>query len=95
MNLKKMREERKYKRELERIDNIYGRGWTLFPPSFYLTHTKEEIEEATQKEIAAFRELFRRHSGSEDYEGGKKTTEKKSGKRKKKSDTNHKNDSHS
>ena len=32
--------------------------WELFPPSFYRTHTEEEIEEATAKAMEGLDELL-------------------------------------
>ena len=36
-------------------------GFSLFPPSFYYTHTEKEIEEITAKELAELKEMLRRY----------------------------------
>ena len=47
----------------EYLDNIWeltgGYSWTLFLPSFYLTHTKEEVEKATNEEARKIQEVLR------------------------------------
>lgn len=34
------------------------RGWYLFPPSFYIKHTKEECERLEKEEIEALRAII-------------------------------------
>lgn len=40
-------------------------SWELFPPSFYRTHTEEEIEEATERTVQRIRVLLKE---MEEYE---------------------------
>lgn len=35
-----------------------GRCWGLFPPSFYVTHSDEEIEQITKETLAELKELI-------------------------------------
>ena len=46
--LKKWIEKRRWKLKLERMDFIWyfygGSSWQLFPPSYYYTHSPEEVE---------------------------------------------------
>ena len=59
---KKFVQKIKFKMELQAMDDIYyltGQScFSLFPPSFYHTHTPEEIERITQEEIAKIRALI-------------------------------------
>ena len=47
---------------LKRMDDMWRMtgqsSWSLFPPSFYATHTKEEAEKAEREEIAECRKLL-------------------------------------
>ena len=55
MNFKEKIKQLKTKRKLKELDymhEMFGLYDLLFPPSVYLTHTKEEIYEMTKKEIA-------------------------------------------
>lgn len=60
---KKIIERIKFKVKLKKLDNRWydmgGDSYGLFPPSFYYTHTKEEIERMRDekiKELKAFLE---------------------------------------
>lgn len=35
-----------------------GSSYDLFPPSFYYTHTEEEIKRITEKELAALHQMI-------------------------------------
>lgn len=60
--LKKIIKQIRIKRELQIMDDVYyltGQScFSLFPPSFYYTHTPEEIERITQDEIRKIKELL-------------------------------------
>ncbi|CDB30648.1 MAG: hypothetical protein V8T29_02315 [Oscillospiraceae bacterium] len=51
--LKKWIEKRRWKLKLERMDFIWyfygGSSWQLFPPSYYYTHSPEEVEAETAR----------------------------------------------
>lgn len=51
----------KFRMELRRMDHwwyfIGGNNWQLFPPSFYYTHTEEEIKRITGKKIDKLRAI--------------------------------------
>ena len=67
------------KKILIRIDGYYtDLAWfamgmncfsTLFPPSFYMTHTQEEIEEITKKALAEFKKLIDEFDDDEQNKG--------------------------
>lgn len=52
----------RFKMKLREMDDIYymtGQScFSLFPPSFYYTHTPEEIERITQEELAKIMEII-------------------------------------
>lgn len=52
----------KWKRELKRMDfwwSFYGMSsWSFFPPSFYYTHTEEEIHFETKKLCVSLNKLI-------------------------------------
>lgn len=60
--LKKIIKQIRFKRELQIMDDVYyltGQScFSLFPPSFYHTHTPEEIERITQEELAKIMEII-------------------------------------
>lgn len=60
--LKKIIKQIRFKRELQIMDDVYyltGQScFSLFPPSFYHTHTPEEIERITQDEIRKIKDLL-------------------------------------
>lgn len=44
---------------IDQMADLYdARCWMLFPPSFYLTHTQEEIDKAEAEELAELREMI-------------------------------------
>lgn len=49
------------KEELRQQDELWratgGASWSLFPPSFYATHTKEEAEQAEREVLEECRKL--------------------------------------
>lgn len=51
-----------FRMKLWEMDNIWyetgGSCWGLFPPSFYYTHTEEEIERITEETIRRIEELI-------------------------------------
>jgi hypothetical protein len=51
----------KFRIKMRRMDELWylmcGNCFGLFPPSFYLTYTQEEIERITREEIAELREM--------------------------------------
>lgn len=55
-----------FRRKLRRMDDLWymfgGSCFGLFPPSFYYTHTEEEIKRITEREIAEL------HAMIEEYE---------------------------
>lgn len=52
----------RFKMKLKRMDRAYYIfGWScfgLFPPSFYYTHTPEEIEEITNRELEKIKQML-------------------------------------
>ena len=60
--LKKIIKQIRFKRELQTMDDVdYLTGqscFSLFPLSFYHTHTPEEIERITQEELAKIMEII-------------------------------------
>lgn len=48
--------------KLQEMDSMWelmgGSCWGLFPPSFYYTHTEEEIERITKETIERLREMI-------------------------------------
>lgn len=71
------KEERKRKKEEEGFIAYkeYLEERLLFPLSFYFTHTREEIEEATEEEIRKVKEILRR--GEEEEKNKEKEKEKR------------------
>lgn len=53
--MKKIKHKVMFKIKLREIDNMWedmgGSCWGLFPPSFYYTHTEEDIERITKETI--------------------------------------------
>lgn len=53
--LKKIKHRVMFKIKLYEMDSLWGlmggNCWRLFPPSFYYTHTEEEIERITKETI--------------------------------------------
>lgn len=51
-----------FKMKLREMDNRWyssGKsGWSLFPPSFYYTHTEEEIKRITAETIERIRKII-------------------------------------
>lgn len=57
MLLKWVREKIRLRR-MDREWRMTGRSsWSLFPPSFYATHTKEEIEKAEREQLEECKKL--------------------------------------
>lgn len=54
--IEKMIDKVTFKIKLREMDSLWelmgGSCWGLFPPSFYYTHTKEEIEQITKEEFS-------------------------------------------
>ncbi|MDO4286384.1 MAG: hypothetical protein Q4C40_01505 [Eubacteriales bacterium] len=52
----------RFKIKLDRMDRAYYMfGWScfgLFPPSFYYTHTPEEVEEITNRELEKIKQML-------------------------------------
>jgi hypothetical protein len=52
----------RFKMKLREMDRqwyfTFGNCFSLFPPSFYYTHTQEEIDRITAEEIAKIRKLL-------------------------------------
>ena len=50
------------RRKLRQMDKWWydmgGNNWGLFPPSFYYTHTKEEVERIATETVAEIEELI-------------------------------------
>lgn len=50
------------KRKLRKMDRHWyetgASSWELFPPSFYYTHTEEEIERITKETVARIEEII-------------------------------------
>lgn len=59
---KKFIEKVRFKHKLRVMDDFYHftgqSSYSMFPPSFYYTHTPEEIERITQEEMKKIRELI-------------------------------------
>ena len=51
-----------FKIKLREMDNMWrlmgGNCWGLFPPSFYYTHTEEEIEKITNETIEELEKMI-------------------------------------
>lgn len=60
--LKKMIDKVTFKIKLREMDSLWelmgGSCWGLFPPSFYYTHTKEEIEQITKETIESCQKMI-------------------------------------
>ena len=60
--LKKMIDKVTFKIKLREMDSLWelmgGSCWGLFPPSFYYTHTKEEIEQITKETIESYQKMI-------------------------------------
>ena len=60
--LKKMIDNVTFKIKLREMDSLWelmgGSCWGLFPPSFYYTHTKEEIEQITKETIESCQKMI-------------------------------------
>ena len=60
--LKKMIDKVTFKIKLWEMDSLWelmgGSCWGLFPPSFYYTHTKEEIEQITKETIESYQKMI-------------------------------------
>ena len=60
--LKKMIDNVTSKIKLREMDSLWelmgGSCWGLFPPSFYYTHTKEEIEQITKETIESYQKMI-------------------------------------
>lgn len=60
--LKKMIDKVTFKIKLREMDSMWelmgGSCWGLFPPSFYYTHTKEEIEQITKETIESCQKMI-------------------------------------
>jgi len=59
-----------YKRKLREMDEMWrlmgGSSWGLFPPSFYLTHSPEEVQRRKKEELdklKAMLEEFKEKNG--------------------------------
>lgn len=59
---KKFIKKVRFKHKLRVMDDFYyftgQSSYSMFPPSFYYTHTPEEIERITQEEMKKIRELI-------------------------------------
>ncbi|MBR1855010.1 MAG: hypothetical protein IJ794_18030 [Lachnospiraceae bacterium] len=59
--LKKIR----FRIKLMRLDSKWhyygGSSYELFPPSFYYTHSREEIQRITEEELAALRQMIKEY----------------------------------
>lgn len=57
-----------FRRKLRQMDKWWyymgGNNWGLFPPSFYYTHTEEEVERIATETIAEIQELINRLKGN-------------------------------
>ncbi|MBQ8233426.1 MAG: hypothetical protein IJZ34_16085 [Lachnospiraceae bacterium] len=53
--MRKWIQKLRYKAKLRQMDDMWrwmgGSCWGLFPPSFYLTHTQEEIQRRKKAEL--------------------------------------------
>lgn len=60
--LKKMIDKVTFQIKLREMDSLWelmgGSCWGLFPPSFYCTHTKEEIEQITKETIESCKKMI-------------------------------------
>lgn len=60
--LKKMKHKVMFKIKLWEMDSLWeymgGSYWGLFPPSFYYTHTEEEIERITKETIERYKKMI-------------------------------------
>ena len=60
--LKKMIDNVTFKIKLREMDSLWelmgGSCWGLFPPSFYYTHTKKEIEQITKETIESYQKMI-------------------------------------
>lgn len=60
--LKKMIDKVTFKIKLREMDSLWelmgGSCWGLFPPSFYYTHTKEEIEQITKETLESCQKMI-------------------------------------
>lgn len=60
--LKKIKHRIIFKLKLWEMDSLWelmgGNCWGLFPPSFYYTHTEEEIERITKETIESCKKML-------------------------------------
>lgn len=60
--IKKIYKRLTYKSYLRRLDSDYycsgATCWSLFPPSFYLTHTPEEVEKAKRETLDELKKML-------------------------------------
>lgn len=58
-----------FRMKLRRMDDMYyffgGSCFSMFPPSFYLTHTPEEVEEITNQEIEKMKQILNEMKAAE------------------------------
>lgn len=63
--IKKIYNHMKFKIKLRQMDDMWyflgGNCFGLYPPSFYYTHTEEEIERITKKDIAELKAVLRKY----------------------------------
>lgn len=59
--LKKIRFRIKLMRLDSRWHNYGGSSYELFPPSFYYTHSGEEIQRITEEELTALRQMIKEY----------------------------------
>ncbi len=60
--MKKVQQKIIFKIKLWEMDTLWdymgGRCWSMFPPSFYYTHTEEEIEQITKEVIEECKKII-------------------------------------
>lgn len=63
--IKKIYKDIKLKAKLRQMDEMWylmgGNCFGLYPPSFYHTHTPEEIEKITKEDIEELKVILRKH----------------------------------
>ena len=61
--LKKIVKKIRFRIRLMRMDSLWryygGSAYDLFPPSFYYTHSREEIKRITEAELAELRQMIK------------------------------------
>lgn len=66
--MKKLIQKLRFRAKLRRMDDMWrymdGHSWSLFPPSFYFTHTQEEIQRRKKAELDKLKAMLEEYKES-------------------------------